>query len=144
MFILKHLRLLLLKEWLVKCNRETTLKSFCPNSQAKILGQRMYDSFGFIGLDRLYIWLYLFSSFLMNILRIIINKKHGSTHRYTGDLLTVILFMTIDMMIKSFNSNMIQLFDWKNLTVVVLLIIACLIYNKNLRIKTCKLALKES
>lgn len=115
------------------------ITSFCLSSKAKVVGMSMLHLFSFISLDTLYIWIYIISTFINELFRILINKKHGPTHRYSADLFAFAIYMIVDMIISYYN-DYYQIFDWKRLIVIMVLILGCLIYNENIRINLCNLS----
>lgn len=62
-----------------------SLYTFCINSQIDVVNAFIFKLFGFISIDSLYVVLYVIAMSLMNTFRVLVNKTHGSTHRYTAD-----------------------------------------------------------
>lgn len=105
-----------------------SLYTFCIHSQIDVVNAFIFKLFGFISIDSLYVVLYVIAMSLMNTFRVLVNKTHGSTHRYTADLLSFALFTVIDII--TVLANWIdeeQIFNWENVLIIVFLIIGCLI-----------------
>lgn len=117
-----------------------SLITFCSNGKAKTLTEYTYLLFNNGTIDTFHAWLYVIVTSVLNATRLMINKRNGPTHRYTGDLLSSALFMTIDIIITYVNQNY-QLFDWKKVLIIVVLMIGCLIYNENIQFLFCNLAI---
>lgn len=104
----------------------TIVNSFCIDSQTILM--QFVELFNYSSIDTLYPWLYLLFVISSNILRILINKKHGPTHRYSGDMISFASIFLTNIVFKLKIGN--NQFNWKVLISIIFLLISGLIYNE--------------
>lgn len=117
-----------------------SLNCFCSHTQLANLTWQFDGLFGFISIDTLFIWLYFIATLSVNIFRVILNKNKGPTQRFTADLIAFALFIIIDIC-PEFVLDYDQIFKWESIVIILILIIGCLIYNENVKLYFCSLAL---
>lgn len=78
-----------------KCKRQAddygTFSSFCTKSQGESLLSYADLLFNNATIDTVYAWLYAIKTCVFNLFRVLINKRDGAKHRYSGDLLSFAL-----------------------------------------------------
>lgn len=117
---------------------------FCSESQIQILRRYLIELFGYQTIDTLYAYMYIIATILLSLSRILINKKNGPTHRYSGDFVSFALFEYIDYIRAWINSSpdsgFYSFYSWGNLIVQIFILFGILIYNENIIIHLCKLS----
>lgn len=80
-----------------------------------------------------------FSNITSNAFRVLINKNNDLTHRYTTEVIALILFWIIIVIDPTFALNMntteiikVNYYAWINFIFPGLLILGCLVYNENI------------
>lgn len=120
-------------------NSFISLKSFCMFSKFKQLKPFALFFFNYSSTAALWGWLFCLFTASMNIFRILISKRNGPTHRYSGDIISFIIFIMINIIL-SYVQKEEQMFTFYEFVTMIVLFIGCMIYNENIRFNVCNIA----